>query len=338
MRKECIYKALFLALMLGAVIIATPLAAEKVEEVINPRRAGGGFVADGGGVLGPEYTRLIDGICRELKEKTTVEMAVVTVSDLGGTTIEDFADRLFRRFGIGIAGKDNGLLLLFTLSDRAVRVEVGYGLEGVIPDARASRILDLSAVPYFRSGLIGRGLFLATRELAQAAGGAMVIPEPTPWPEQVKLPVPLAGTAAREKKGWDPLRASLLFAAGLLAVALLGTSLTLLRFRTARAMAARAKVIGQAKVATILIWIAALFSLFLIFGFGGKFLPPLVAMLSMPALATGSQLWWAGIAAPTAPPARARKSCSWVWKKPRTTVTPARHHSTAFMDSSPPAL
>jgi len=195
-------------LLLGLSSFHSFLRAEKVEEIINPRRIGGGFVTDGGGVLGPEYSKLIDGICRDLQAKTTVELALVTVNDIGDTTIDDFTEKLFRRFAIGAAGKDNGLLLLFSSSDRAVRVEVGYGLESVIPDAKASRILDISAVPYFRSGLIGRGLFLAVRELAQAAaGGAMFIPEPAPWPEQVKLPAPLVRTEPQKKKSWDPLRA-----------------------------------------------------------------------------------------------------------------------------------
>ena len=276
------------------VIMSTPLAAEKVEEVINPRRLSGGFVLDGGGVLGPEYVRLIDGICRDLQAKTTVELAVVIVGDLGGTTIDDFAEKLFRRFGIGAAGKDNGLLLLCSRDDRAVRIEVGYGLESVITDAGASSLLDMNGVPYLRHGLFGRGLFLSARELARsaAAAGGVVLSsaEPAPWPEQVKPPVPLVRPKPQKKKGWDPLRSSLFFAAGLLAAAVLGTFWTLLRFRAARGIAARAKIIGQAKVATILIWITSLISLFLIFGFGGRNLPPLVAMLTTPTLATGGQL------------------------------------------------
>ncbi|HEX7503522.1 MAG TPA: TPM domain-containing protein, partial [Acidobacteriota bacterium] len=97
-------------LLLGAFTLVLPLAAERVEDVANPRRASGIFVSDGGGVLGPEYVRLIDAACRELQAKTSVELAVVTVGDLDGTVIEDYAEKLFRRFSIGAAGKDNGLL------------------------------------------------------------------------------------------------------------------------------------------------------------------------------------------------------------------------------------
>lgn len=266
------------------------LRAEKVEEIINPRRLANSFVSDGGSVLGSEYIGLIDAVCRDLQAKTTVELAVVTVGDLGGLVIEDFADRLFRRFAIGAAGKDNGLLLLYARDDRAVRVEVGYGLEGLIPDAKASRILDLSALPYLRNGLIGRGLFLSVRELAQAAGGAVFVSEPATWPEQVKLPVPLPRSEEKKKKSWDPLRSSLYFGIGLLAISALLLAGTWLRFGRTRGMAARAKIISGAIAPTIFAWTAGAISFFFILGFGGKFLAPFVAMLAAPGLATAGQL------------------------------------------------
>ncbi|MCX6557382.1 MAG: TPM domain-containing protein [Candidatus Aminicenantes bacterium] len=272
-------------------IVILPLGAENVEQIVNPRQASGSYVSDNGGVLGPEYTRLIDAICRELKDKTTVELAVVTVGDLGGLVIDDFADKLFRRFAIGVAGKDNGLLLLYSRDDRTVRLEVGYGLEADIPDAKASRILDLSALPYIRNGLIGRGLFLAVRDLAQAAsGGTMFVSEPASWPEQVKLPVPLLRSEEKKKKSWDPLLASLYFGIGLLALSALLLAWTVLRFDRSRGMAARAKVIGGAIAPTIIAWTGGLISFFLILGFGGKFLQPFLAMLAAPGLATGGQL------------------------------------------------
>ena len=291
MRVKKDFRAIFLSILLAAFIFSMPLRAEKVEDVPNPRRVSGSFVADSGGVLGPEYIALIDGVCRDLQAKTTVELAVVTVSDLGGLVIEDYADKLFRRFGIGAAGKDNGLLLLFSRDDRAVRIEVGYGLEGAIPDAKASRILDLSALPYIRNGLVGRGLFLAVRELAQSAsGGAVFIPEPASWPEQVKLPVPLLRSEAKKKKNWDPLRSSLYFGIGLLALSALLLAWTWLRFGRARGKAARAKVIGGAVAPTIIAWTGALISFFLILGFGKEFFPPFAAMLAAPGLATAGQL------------------------------------------------
>jgi uncharacterized protein len=284
--------AVIVVLLLGATRL--PLAAEKVEDVLDPQRASKGFVTDGGGVLAPEYITLINDVCRVLREKTTIELAVVTVGDLGGLPIEDFAVKLFQRFAIGAAGKDNGLLLLCSRDDRMVRLEVGYGLEASIPDALASRLLERSGLAYLRSGFFGRGIFMAVRDIAgtaaTSAGKGFFIAEPTTWPAEATPPAPLARAAAGRKKGWDPVQSSMLFAAGLLGFAALGLAWTLLRFRRARGKAARGKAIGWAKVPTILAWIAATISFFFILGFGGSFLPPFVAMLAAPGLATAGQL------------------------------------------------
>jgi uncharacterized protein len=294
MRGKLNCRVLISALLLGAFIFVLPLAAERVEDVPNPRPANGGYVADNGGVLGPEYIRLIDAACRELQAKTTIELAVVTVADMGGLEIEEFAEKLFRSFAIGAKGKDSGLLLLCSRDDRALRLEVGYGLESVIPDARAGSLLDVNAMPYLRNGQFGRGLFLAAREVARAAasaqGVALDIAEPSPWPGQVAPPAPLARPLAAKKTAWDPLQASLYFALGLLVLAILGFSWTLLRFSKSRGRAARAKVIGQAWMVPIFVGVAAVIGFFLVLGFGKSFFPPFAAMLGIPGLATASQL------------------------------------------------
>jgi uncharacterized protein len=281
-------------LLLGAFLFVRPLAAEAPEEVVNPRQAYGGFVSDGGGVLGPEYVGLIDGVCRDLQAKTGVEMAVVTVGDLGGLEIEEFAEKLFRRLGVGAAGKDNGLLLLCSRDDRSVRLEVGYGLESAIPDARASGLLDANAVPYLGKGEFGRGLFLAARAVASAAaasqGVTLAVEEPLPWPGQVAPPVPAAKAPAK-KEGWDPLLSSLYFAGGIVAFALLASLWTLLRFRRARGRAARARIAGKMPASVVLSWIAAVISFVVIANLGGKFLPPFLAMLAAPSLATVGRLF-----------------------------------------------
>jgi uncharacterized protein len=286
---------LMLALLLGVAAGVMLLRAERVEDVLNPRRATGSFVTDGAGILGPEYVRLIDAVCRDLQAKTTIELAVATVGDMGGLTGEEFADKLFRRFGIGAAGKDNGLLLLCSRDDRTVRLEVGYGLESVIPDARASALLENSGLPYLRQGLFGRGFFLAAREIARAVaaaqGVALVVAEPAPWPDQVVPPAPLSRPLPKKKPGWDPLLSSVYLAAGLLAFSLLGLAWTLLRFNKARGKAARAKAIGNGIVPTILVWSAGVIGFFLVLGFGKSFFPPLAAMLGAPGLATAAQLF-----------------------------------------------
>ncbi len=280
-------------LLLGALLL--PLRAEKVEEVPNPRQASGSWVSDAGRVLAPEYVRMIDSVCRELQARTGAELAVVTVGDLGGLVIEDFAVRLFRRFAIGAAGRDNGLLLLCSRDDRQVRLEVGYGLEGEIPDLRASRLLEQGALTHLGAGRFGRGLFTAARDIAAAAaaaGGAeLSIPEPASWPEEAKPPLPLASAPVPKKRAaWDPVGSSLRFASGLLGFAMLGLGWTRWRFHNTRGLAARRKVIDQGWVPTVLTWVGAVASFFLVFGFGKEFFPPFASMLSAPGLATIAQV------------------------------------------------
>ncbi len=283
---------IWLLLALGAILL--PLQGEKPEEVLNPRKTSGSYVADGGGVLGPEYVGLIDGICRELQAKTTAEMAVVTVGDLGGLEIEEFAEKVFRRFAIGAKGRDNGLLLICSRDDRFVRLEVGYGLEADIPDALASRLLEREALAHLRAGRFGRGLFLAARDIAVqtagAAGVTLAIAEPAAWPTEVRPPKPGKSPQPKKKK-WDPLRSSLYFGGGILAFALLASVLTLRRYEKARGRAARARIAGGTPASVVLAWIAAAISFFLILGFGGKFLTPFVAMLAAPGAATFARLF-----------------------------------------------
>ena len=283
----------FLTLLVALAALLPPLQAETPEEVVNPRRADGSFVSDGGGVLSPEYRTLIDGVCRELQAKTTAELAVVTVANLGGQPIDMFAEQVFRRFGIGAAGKDNGLLLLCSRDDRFVRLEVGYGLEGDIPDALAARLLERGALPQLHAGRFGRGLFLAARDVAiQAAGDAsLAIAEPTAWPAEAEPPRRRNAPPPKKKGKWDPLRSSLYFGGGILAFALLAIALTMARFNKARGRAARARIAGGTPASVILAWIGGVISFFLVLGFGKDFLTPFVAMLAAPGLATFGRLF-----------------------------------------------
>lgn len=283
----------FLLILLALAALLPPLGAETPEEVVNPRRADNSFVSDGGGVLSPEYRALIDGVCRELQAKTTAELAVVTVANLGGQPIDMFAEQVFRRFGIGVAGKDNGLLLLCSRDDRSVRLEVGYGLEGDIPDALASRLLEREALAMLSDGRFGRGLFLAARDIAvQAAGDvSLAIAEPTAWPTEAEPPKPKEVPQPKKKGKWDPLRSSLYFGGGILAFALLASAFTVMRFNKARGRAARARIAGGTPASVILAWIGGVASFFLVLGFGKNFLTPLVAMLAAPGLATFGRLF-----------------------------------------------
>jgi uncharacterized protein len=126
-----------------------------------------GYVNDFANVIAPNVATQIEAICRELEEKTGAEVAVATFSSLGDEDPDDYANRLFEKWGIGKKGKDNGALLFLTLGERKkVRIETGYGLEGILPDITAGRILDNYVIPQFKKGDYSAGLFAGVKAIA----------------------------------------------------------------------------------------------------------------------------------------------------------------------------
>jgi uncharacterized protein len=132
-----------------------------------------GFVNDRAGVIDTASEVQIEKLCQELESKTGAELVIVTVPSLDGEPIEDYAVNLFKAWGVGKKGQDNGLLLLAVIQDRRSRMEVGYGLEPVITDGYAGDVLR-SLRPHFRAGQYGPGLLEAAKQLAnriaQSAG------------------------------------------------------------------------------------------------------------------------------------------------------------------------
>jgi uncharacterized protein len=126
-----------------------------------------GVITDAAGVIDAPSRGAIAAVIDEIRQKTTAEIAVVTVTRLPEqSTIESFAVPLFASWGIGKKGKDNGVLLIAAIEDRRVRIEVGYGLEGILPDGKCGEILDRYILPEFRSGAYGTGLLQGTRAIA----------------------------------------------------------------------------------------------------------------------------------------------------------------------------
>src|SRR5688572_33269944 len=95
-----------------------------------------GHVNDFAQVLTEDDRVYLENFLRSIERDTTAEVVVATVTSLDGMTIEEYANRLFADWGIGKRQRDNGVLLLVAPNDREVRIEVGYGLEGTIPDGR----------------------------------------------------------------------------------------------------------------------------------------------------------------------------------------------------------
>ncbi len=101
----------------------------------------------------------------DLEAKSTIQMVVATVASLNGQEIEPYANDLFRRWKLGSAGKNNGVLLLVAPKEHRVRVEVGYGLEGTLTDAVAKIIIANAATPRFKAGDIDGGVIRASDDI-----------------------------------------------------------------------------------------------------------------------------------------------------------------------------
>lgn len=122
-------------------------------------------VNDYAGVLDPSERAALEDEIRALDRATSAEVAVVTVTSLGGLSVEDYAERLFNTWGIGKAAADNGVLVLVSAGDRQMRIEVGYGLEGVLPDGLAGAVIRETFLPEFRDGRMREGLLAGTRRV-----------------------------------------------------------------------------------------------------------------------------------------------------------------------------
>ena len=97
-----------------------------------------GLVTDLAGVLDADGKAGIEALLRETEQNTSAEIALATVPSLDGRTVEDYANALFNEWGVGKRGKDNGVLVLVAPTERKIRIEVGYGLEPVLPDGLLS--------------------------------------------------------------------------------------------------------------------------------------------------------------------------------------------------------
>ncbi len=147
-------KVLAAGIGVGILLGVTGVMADFAKEIPKPA----GWVTDTAGVLPPEEAAKLNQWGEELKQKTGAEVAVLIVPTLGETPIEDAAIAVFTKWGIGQKGKDNGVLLMISLNDRRARIEVGYGLEGVLPDGKSGRILRQVIFPNFKAGHYAKGV------------------------------------------------------------------------------------------------------------------------------------------------------------------------------------
>jgi uncharacterized protein len=112
--------------------------------------------------LTPAERERIETLLTERERTTGTQMAIAVFKSLDGESLEDVANRLFQQWRLGQKKLDNGVLLVVFVEDRKLRLEVGYGLEGVLPDADASQIIRNAIAPRFREQQYAAGLEAAT--------------------------------------------------------------------------------------------------------------------------------------------------------------------------------
>jgi len=128
-----------------------------------------GRVVDRAGILSPEEEASLTRKLETIENETSVQFVVATIPSLEDEPIEDYSIRLAEEWKIGQAGLDNGAIILVVPSERRIRIEVGYGLEPVIPDGLAGRIIRERITPAFQTGNYYQGLLAAIEGLELAA-------------------------------------------------------------------------------------------------------------------------------------------------------------------------
>jgi uncharacterized protein len=131
-----------------------------------------GRVVDNAHLLDTPSIEALENVLKENEEKTGRQIAVLTLPSLEGESIEDFSMKVARTWQLGQKGKNDGILLLVAVNDRKMRIEVGYGLESVLPDALAGEILRREVTPRFRQGEFDEGVMKGVEAILSATAGS----------------------------------------------------------------------------------------------------------------------------------------------------------------------
>ena len=179
-----------LAAALTLLALAAPAAAQTFPAL-------SGRVVDQAQVLDPGVRAELAAKLRALETQTSHQLVIATVTSLEGRSVEDYANRLFRAWRLGHKDKNDGVLFLLAPTERKVRIEVGYGLEGVLPDAIAKLIIEDAIVPQLRAGEVNAAVMAGANQIIGGLvdGGAQwkrimqarapASPGPRPWWQRV---------------------------------------------------------------------------------------------------------------------------------------------------------
>ena len=171
MTGQAVHSWRFVLLLLGWVALGA-LAPALAKDPPIPALTG--RVVDQASILSQQQERDLTGKLAALERKTGDQLVVVTLKSLQGRPIEDWGLALGRGWGIGQKGRDNGVLLIVAPGDRELRIEVGYGLEGTLPDATANAIIRNVIVPRFKAGNMYGGINDGVDAIGRALAGEAV--------------------------------------------------------------------------------------------------------------------------------------------------------------------
>ena len=158
-------------LCLVALLIITLTAWQVKAQEIPPRPNPPRLVNDLAGVLLRDEADMLENKLIAYNDSTSTQIAVVTVKTTGNYDVSEVALKILRDWGVGTKDKNNGIVLLVAVEDRKIRIEVGTGMEGAVPDAIANRIIDQIIAPNFKEGHYYQGIDEGVDKLIQAAAG-----------------------------------------------------------------------------------------------------------------------------------------------------------------------
>jgi uncharacterized protein len=156
-------KAKYLGIVITLLCCTLPMAALEVPPLAAP-------VTDMAQLLSAEQAEQLNKLLLDYETETSNQFAVLIIPSLEGEVLESYSIRVAEAWALGQPDKDNGLLLLVALAERRLRIEVGYGLEGVLTDAFCGRVIDNTIVPYFRNEQYFEGITAGLLELIRQTG------------------------------------------------------------------------------------------------------------------------------------------------------------------------
>ena len=187
-------------LRLSAALVAFSALAFAVDwKTLKPQ----GYVSDFARVIDPRSRAVLEQYAGRVEQATGAQMALVTLPSLQGEPIEDVANTIYRAWGVGKKGKDEGIMLLLVVGDRRSRLEIGYGLEPILPDGLAGSILR-EMRPALRQGQYGEAMMAAAQVIGSTVAKAKNVSLNAPLPRRMRR-------SSRDSIPWPALLVFLFF-------------------------------------------------------------------------------------------------------------------------------